>query len=95
MNALTQPGQAVPRPAKAHAANLETIIAAAAANRLILIECKLVSTGEVIAVLATVGGPDPDGQAVITPFAAMFNGNPFEMLQPPNPDGGFFTEEPL
>lgn len=84
---LTQPGCQVDKPAKAHAANLKTILQAANAGHLALVECQLKATGEKIAVLCAIGR---DGEEMaITPFAALFNGNPFEMLNPPNPSGGF------
>ncbi len=28
-----------------------------------------------------------------TPFAIMLNGNPYKLLNPPNPDGGFTSQE--
>jgi hypothetical protein len=27
------------------------------------------------------------------PFAMFFDGNPYELLNPPNPDGGFYQQE--
>lgn len=32
-----------------------------------------------------------DGDAVFTPFALTIDGNPFELLEPPNPDGGYYA----
>lgn len=71
-----------------HAANLETIIDAAQAGRLALMECRDNSTGETVAVLCAMN-PEPDGGASFVPFAAMVNGNPFGRFSPPDPDGGF------
>jgi len=36
---------------------------------------------------------DPDGSVEFAPFAMLFNGNPYELLNPPNPEGGFFSQE--
>jgi len=84
---LTQAGCAVDRPAKAHAENLKTLLRAAHGGNLGLLECQLKATGEKVAVLTAFGR---DGtEIVMTPFAVLFNGNPYEMLNPPDPDGGF------
>ncbi len=34
----------------------------------------------------------PDGDVEFAPFAMMFNGNPYEEINPPKPEGGFFTQ---
>ena len=85
---LTQPGNEVDKPAKAHGANLKTIIRAAEAGALGLMECEFKATGEKVAVLCAFT-PDDKGMINMTPFAVLLNGNPYEMLNPPNPDGGF------
>ncbi len=88
-NVMTQ-GKPPRKPATAHAANLETIIRAATEGALGLVECELRATGEKVAVLTAFG---KDGEEVtLSPFAVLFNGNPYEMLNPPNPDGGFHRE---
>lgn len=85
---LTQPGQEVDKPTKAHSANLKTIILAAKVGALGLMECEFKATGEKVAVLC-VFSEDDNKQIHMTPFAVLLNGNPYEMLNPPNPDGGF------
>jgi hypothetical protein len=85
--ALTQRGCAVDKPAKAHAANLNTIIRAARDGALALMECKLNATGEIVAVLCAVNREVDE--FAFTPFAVLPNGNPYELLSPPLPDGGF------
>ena len=87
MNALTQPGCETDKPVLGHKKNLETIIRAAKDGSLALMECELKSTGEKLAVICTAQFDGKEYQMI--PFAAMFNGNPFEMLNPPMPDGGF------
>lgn len=84
---LTQPGCEVERPAKAHADNLKTLLRAARMGHLGLLECQLKATGEKVAVLTAFGQEGAD--IVMTPFAVLFNGNPYEMLNPPDPNGGF------
>lgn len=87
MNALTQPGCEVDKPAQAHAANLRTIYKAARNRDLALMECQLKTTGEKVAVLCAVQFDGTEYQ--MTPCAVMLNGNPYEMLNPPDPNGGF------
>lgn len=86
--ALTEAGCEVERPALAHKANLETIKRAAKNGALGLMECRIKATGEVVAVLCAFSRED-DGQVTTTPFAVLPNGNPYELLQPPLPEGGF------
>jgi hypothetical protein len=31
--------------------------------------------------------------AILVPFAMLFNDNPYEVVNPPNPNGGFFGQE--
>lgn len=90
---MTQPGCEVDRPVKAHAANLKTILQAARCGNLGLLECQLKLTGEKVAVL-TAFGRDGD-ETTLTPFAVLFNGNPYEMLNPPAPEGGFLESRPI
>jgi hypothetical protein len=73
-----------------HKANLDTIIRAAKADDLSLIECRRRSDGETVVMLAAVGWED--GEYTFTPFAEMANGNPFALYDPPDPDGGFYEE---
>ena len=35
----------------------------------------------------------PDGQFEFVPLATMFSGNPYEAVNPPNPAGGFYSQE--
>lgn len=88
MNALTQPGCETERPVLAHKANFETIKKAMKQGHTCLMECKIKATGEVVAVLCAFI-PDKNGEVTFTPFAVLPNGNPYELLSPPNPDGGF------
>ena len=71
-----------------HSQNFTTLKRAFAQGNVALMECQEVSTGETVAVICA-AVKTPDGGAEFTPFARFFNGNPYEMLRPPNPDGGF------
>ena len=57
-----------------------------------LMECQLAGSGEEVAVVYAVNRL-PDDQFEFVPFAAMFPGNPYEAINPPNPDGGFHQQE--
>ena len=70
-----------------HKRNFDTLRRAFADGKVALLECRLRSTGEPVAVVSAVTF---DGKEyAFTPFAMFFNGNPFELLDPPNPEGGF------
>jgi Family of unknown function (DUF6117) len=73
---------------KGHKANLETLIRAAKAGRLVLLDCQEKSTSKPVTVLACVSDA-PNGEFDLIPFARLFDGNPYEELNPPNPDGEY------
>lgn len=56
-----------------------------------LMECKRKSDGQIVYMVCAVYRDDKE--CVITPFAEMVSGNPFDDYYPPNPDGGFFEGE--
>jgi hypothetical protein len=68
--------------AKGHRKNLDTIIHAADARDLAVLECRDRHTREPVPVLAAVH-QDDEGQFVFTPLARMFTGNPYEELLGP------------
>ena len=70
-----------------HSRNFETLREAFLNRDAALLECQLKTTGELVAVVVAVNR-DADEFAFV-PIAMMFNGNPYECLNPPNPDGGF------
>ena len=61
-----------------HAQNLNTIIRAAHEGALCLMECRIKATGEVVAALCAAGRDGTD--VVMTPFAVLLNGNPYDLL---------------
>ncbi len=74
-----------------HKPNFETLQEAFANGDVALMECQLKATGQPVAVIVAV---TRDGDEFgFVPFAMMFDGNPYEQLNPPNPDGGFHDEE--
>lgn len=75
-----------------HRPNFDTLQSAFQNGDVALLECQLKTTGESVAVIVAV---NRDGEEFgFAPFAMMFNGNPYEMLNPPDPDGGFHDAEP-
>jgi len=79
-------------PRKGDEANFKTLLRAAKSGHLALMEVRRRADGKVVAAVCAVGW-DPDegknGTYELTPFAIMVEGNPFELFDPPNPDGGF------
>lgn len=75
-----------------HRPNFATLQSAFQNGDVALLECQLKSTGESVAVIVSV---NRDGEEFgFVPFAMMFNGNPYEMLNPHDPDGGFHDSDP-
>lgn len=74
-----------------HKPNFEVLRQAFENGDVALLECQLKATGESVAVVVAVNR-DSDEFAFV-PFAMMFNGNPYEMLNPPDPEGGFHEAE--
>ena len=72
-----------------HRTNFETLLRAFEGGDVCLVECRRRSDGAVVAMLTAVGWED--GQHTFTPFAEMVNGSPYELYDPPDPEGGFHT----
>ncbi len=67
--------------------NFATLKAAFAVDSVCVLECQDKATGKPVSVLCAVNW---DGKEYsFSPFAKMFDGNPYDELNPPNPDGGF------
>ena len=73
-------------------ANFETLQQAFLNGDAALMECQLAATGEPVAVVCAANRQD-DGSVDFAPFAMLFNDNPYELLNPPKPEGGFFTQQ--
>lgn len=74
--------------APGHKTNFETLQQAFKAGDVALMECQLSAMGEAVAVICA-ANRHPNDEIEFVPFAAMFNGNPYESLSPPAPAGGF------
>lgn len=69
--------------------NFETLRRAADSGHLALLECQDKATGKVVNVVVALNRHSGEFQFV--PLAKLFDGNPYDELNPPNPDGGFHT----
>jgi hypothetical protein len=68
-------------------ANFNTLQNACKAGRLAVLDCQDAKTGESVPVIVAI---NLDGQEyAFVPLAKMFVGNPYDELNPPNPDGGY------
>jgi hypothetical protein len=67
--------------------NLETLKNAIENGDVALLECLDSRTGKKAAVLVAIG--TAGGDSIMAPFAIMCEGNPYDYLQPPAPEGGF------
>jgi len=72
--------------------NFDTLQQAFAAGDVALMECRLRATGEPVAVICA-ANRHADDSIQFAPLALMFQDDPYEMLDPPNPDGGFHAQE--
>ena len=75
-----------------HRQNFDTLRQAFFAGDVALMECQLAATGETVTVICAAGRL-ADGGVEFAPFAMMFQDNPYEMLNPPKPEGGFCSQE--
>jgi hypothetical protein len=66
---------------KGYQSNLETIIKAAKNGDLALVECTDKVTGNTVIAVCAISYVD--GEYIISPLAKMFDGNPYEELNPP------------
>ena len=71
-----------------HKQNFDTLQQAVAAGDVALMECQLAATGETVPVICAANRLE-DGEIEFVPFAMMFIGNPYEIVNPPKPEGGF------
>lgn len=72
--------------------NFDALRRAMLAGDAALLECQLVATGEPAAVICAANHGESD-EIDFVPFAMLFSGNPYLAVNPPNPDGGFFSQE--
>lgn len=70
-------------------ANFNTLVKASDDGQLALMEMRRRSDGAVVAGICAVY-VDEDNNYNFVPLATMVEGNPYELFDPPNPEGGFF-----
>lgn len=68
----------------AQKANFETLRRACEAEDLALVSCRDKATGKTVAVLCVM--QECDDEIIMTPLARLFDGNPYDELEPPVPD---------
>lgn len=73
--------------------NFETLRRAIVAGDAALMECQLAATGETVAV-ACAANRLAGGGAEFVPLAMLFADDPYRAVNPPNPDGGFYSQNP-
>ena len=71
--------------------NFSTLARAFDSGHVVLVEVQRLADGPVVGAICTVG--NVDGLYELTPFATMIEGNPFDLFNPPNPDGGFTAQK--
>jgi hypothetical protein len=78
----------MPRIEPGHVANFATLRRACKAGDLALLDCRDKRTGQAVRVIVAVQR-ETDGDYTFVPLARMFDGNPYDELDPPNPEGGY------
>ena len=72
--------------------NCDTLRRAMLAGDAALLECQSVATGSPVAVVCAANRLADDG-AEFVPLAMLFTDNPYRAVNPPNPEGGFYSQE--
>ena len=72
--------------------NFNTLRRAFRAGDAALMECQVAATGETAAVICAANRL-PDASVEFIPFAMLFPGNPYQAVNPPDPNGGFYSQE--
>ena len=74
--------------------NFDTLRRAMLAGDAALLECQSIPTGSPVAVVCAANRL-AGGGAEFIPLAMLFTENPYRAVNPPNRDGGFYTQEEL
>lgn len=77
--------------ADAHKADFDTLVKAIKAGDVALLEHELAATGETAAVLCT--AVRVSSKVEYFPFAMLFTGNPYKVIQPPKSEGEFYPQQ--
>ena len=67
--------------------NFHTLERAMEAGRACLMDARRKSDGKSVALICALN--QSEGQYEFVPLAVMIEGNPYELFEPPNPDGGY------
>ena len=74
--------------------NFETLRRAVLAGDAALMECQLAATGEPVAVICAANRL-ADESVEFVPVAMFFPGDPYQAVNPPKPNGGFYSQEEM
>jgi hypothetical protein len=77
--------------ATGHKKTFDTLVKAIKAGDVALLECQMAATGETSAVICAAVEVS-SGNVQFFPFAMLFNDNPYKLVNPPKPDGGFYSQ---
>jgi len=77
-----------------HRQNFETLRQAFLNGDAALMECELTATGEAVAVLCAANRSE-DGDVEFVSFGTLFDDNPYTLVNPPNPEGGFYRQDEI
>lgn len=72
--------------------NFQTLTTAFRNGDVVLVECQLVSTGQLVAAICAVNQEDDESSSLV-PFAQMFSGNPYTQVNPPLTGQGHFATQ--
>lgn len=80
---------------ESYQANFETLIQAVQNQDACLLEARRKADGQTVAlVCAVTDSPgNPEYQYEFVPIAVMVEGNPYELFDPPDPNGGFLVDK--
>lgn len=77
----------MPRIQKGYKKNFETMLLAAKHGDLCLVDCQDKATGKPVRVVCAVNRMSEELE--LAPLAKLFDGNPYDELNPPNIEGGY------
>jgi hypothetical protein len=75
-----------------HKQNFDTLQRAFLEGDVALMECQSAATGETVPVICAANRLE-DGEIEFVPFATMFDDDPYRLVNPPKPEGGFWSQQ--
>lgn len=73
-------------------ANFETLCRAHIDGRLACLECRERGTNRTVYAVVAISDCEGSDEQQFIPLALMIDDNPYELLDPPNPSGGFTSD---